>query len=389
MGFDLNKFLNFVKRHAHHFIFTVSILSLASLVAWWSVFIHNSITQQRANRFEILRSDLKYFSLRLGFDEQKPPPAGVWKADERFEVITCDSASDLLSERLAPYWPDFCLRVRPDVIQKIEKKSSRLNFMLIGEASVLILVILISSAFLYRYIQLERRTAREVREFWERTAHEIKTPITGIKAFLQNLKSGSCEPGEMAPYLDMALKKIHRQEQLAENILSGYSLRSKESKLRLAAMDLTSFLVEYFRKDALHLADAAVNLDFDRGLKLKVWADRQGLKVILDNITDNAVRYTSPGLVLSVEVSAGRKKAVVALRDNGPGFDPRLQENLFRAYKHLQDELPRGKHGAGIGLYISRQLARHMGGDLKAVSGGEGRGAEFRIFLNLVKDDEV
>lgn len=382
MSFIVDKFLNFLKIHAHHFIFIVSILSLASLVAWWSVFIHSSIEKQRLLRYEILQSDLKYHALRLGLDESQPPKKGMWEKDKRFEVISCDTVTDLFSARLDPYWPDFCLRVRHAVLQKIEKESGRLKFMLVGEASVLILVVFISSIFLYRFIQLERRAAREVREFWERSAHEIKTPITGIKAFLQNLKSSSLKPEEMAHYLDMALKQVHKQEQLAENILSGYSLNSKEAKLRLVDVNLTSFLIEYFEKDALHLADAVINLDFERDREVKVRVDAQALKVILDNITDNAIKYATHGLVLTIEVTPGRKKTAIAIRDNGPGFDPRLSERLFQAYKLFEDELPQGKHGAGIGLYISRRLARDMGGDLKAASEGKGRGAEFQIFLS-------
>ncbi len=380
--------INKLKSHGHHFIFIVSIISLASLVAWWSIFIHNSIRQQRLYRYEKLDSDLKYFSLKLGIDERRPPQIGLFEEDERFEVVTCSPLGEKFSKSLDPYWPDLCIRARSAIIQQIEQRSNRLNFMLIGEASVLILVILASIAFLYRYIQLERRTAREVKEFWERSAHEIKTPIAGIKAFLQNLKSRSDKLLELAPYVDMALKQIRKQEQLAENILSGYDLRSKDAKPKIVNVNLTEFLVNYFSKDSLHLADATVNLEFNQDKEIRVRIDTHKFKVILDNITDNAVKYCSPGLILSVDVDAVRKKAVVTIRDNGPGFHPRFSENLFRAYKHLDDELPRGRHGAGLGLYISRQLARSIGGDLKASSEGEGRGAKFQIFINLIKNNE-
>jgi len=375
--------LNFLKIHAYHFVFAVSILSLASLVGWWSIFIHNSIQKQRLQHYEILQSELKYYALKLGLDKSHSPKIGIWEKDPRFEVVFCSPNADLFSIRLDPYWPDFCLRIRQAVFQKIEKESGQLNFMLVGESGVLILVVFISSLFLYRFIQLERRTTKEVKEFWERSAHEIKTPISGIKAFLQNLKSKCFNHEEMDPYLNMALKQVRRQEQLAENIFSAYSYNTKKAKLKLVNINLTFFLIEYFKKDSLHLADAVVNLDFDKYREVRARVDVQPLKVILDNITDNAVRYASPGLVLTVKVATERKKAVITIEDNGPGFEPHLSEKLFQAYRLLKAELPDGKHGAGMGLYISRRLARNMGGDLKARSGGEGKGAEFQIFLNL------
>jgi signal transduction histidine kinase len=81
------------------------------------------------------------------------------------------------------------------------------------------------------------------------------------------------------------------------------------------------------------------------------------------------------------------RKAVVAIQDNGPGFKPEFSGKIFEAYRYLDGELPgilRG-HGSGMGLYISRQLAEKIGGYLDASSTGEGRGAEFRLYLNLSK----
>lgn len=261
--------------------------------------------------------------------------------------------------------------------------------MLLGEASVLILVIFSCIAFLYWYIQLERRTAREIEEFWKNSAHEIKTPIAGIKAFLHNLKSHALDQTELVPYVDMALKQVHKQEQLAENILSGYHLQLKDAKLRLTEINLIELLKEYFKKSFIHFSGSTINFEFKQDEKIEVQANVHGLKVILDNLIDNALKFCSPGLVLSVNVARKRKKAVVSIQDNGPGFHPQFSENLFQAYRHLDNELPAKKQGAGLGLYISRKLARKMGGDLKATSKGKGQGSQFQIYIKLAKNNEI
>jgi len=114
-----------------------------------------------------------------------------------------------------------------------------------------------------------------------------------------------------------------------------------------------------------------------------VYADEYRLGVILDNIVDNALKYCSPGLILQIGMKVEKRKAIVVIEDNGPGFPSHLKDNIFQAYRHLSPELPKGKHGAGIGLYISRQLARSMGAELKAESRGSGQGAVF--FLALIR----
>ena len=383
------KNLKVLKTHGHHLIFIISIISLGSLVAWWSVFIHNSIQQRRFYRYDKLEADLKFLSLKLGTGGSYQPSIGVLIEDARFEVIACQSASSRFSRRLEPHWPEFCLNVRGPILGQIEKETSRLNLMLVGEASVLILVVLVSSAFLYQFIRLERRTAREVAAFWERSAHEIKTPITGIKAFLENLRAGAVDTEKLRPYIDIALKQVERQEQLAENILSGYQLKRRKKGLRCIDLELTDFVEDYFAESTFRLAGAKIIFEFNKDNRMSVRADVNALKVILDNITDNAIKYSTASPVLQVSCIGYENKAVIVIKDNGPGFHPHFIETIFNAYEHLDGELPVKRQGTGLGLYISRQLARKMGGDLEAYSNGEGKGAEFRVILCRVNRNET
>lgn len=384
-GVFLSRLVSILKEHGHHIVFSLSIISLASLIIWWSIFIHNSIQQQEHSQYERLELNLKYLALKLGADKDHRPVEGVLVEDRQYEVVPFGSAEERLLRRLEPHWPEFAIKPQRAILQQIEKKYDSLNFMLIGEAIFLILTIFICSILLYRFIQLERRTAKEVREFWERSAHEIKTPITGLKLFLQNLKRRSYSLDEIIPYVDMALRQVGKQEQMAENILSGYHLKSKRDYLKLTDVNLDTFLSAYIRKSALSLTDAKVDLDIKQNREVWIRADIRGLKVILDNIIDNAIKYCSPGLILKVRIKKEKKYAVVVLQDNGPGIPPKFRENIFRAYKHLDDELPTKRQGTGIGLYISRKLVKTMGGDLKAVSGGSDQGAKFHLFVRLAE----
>ena len=80
-----------------------------------------------------------------------------------------------------------------------------------------------------------------------------------------------------------------------------------------------------------------------------------------------------------------KNRVVLVIADNGPGLSAQHRHNIFSAFRHLESELPKGRHGTGIGLYISRQLARSMGGDLKAESEGKGKGTQFLLYLNMAK----
>jgi signal transduction histidine kinase len=376
-----------LEQHGHHVIFIMSIVSLALLVAWWTVFINRSIDERRAFHMENLTLALNLFSQQLLTTKHDRLQPGVFPMDERFEIANCSSWSDNFAKPLMPRYPGLCLRVRNDVLTGIKKDFKRKKIMLIGESGLLFLIILLSSVLFYQFIRLEKRSTREVEEFWGRVTHEIKTPITGIKAFLQSLKNQALPPDQVLVFVDMALKQVERQEQLAENILAGCGLRSADSihKSNTKDLNLNECIKDYFAHHMIRLTDAALSLCLEAAENVKVRADCHLIRVILDNIVDNALKYCSPGLVLTVKTFTQNKKAIISISDNGPGFPPEFSDKIFQAYKYPFSELPGDQHGSGMGLYISRRLAENMGGRLQAYSKSKGTGSEFQLHLNLAK----
>jgi signal transduction histidine kinase len=110
-----------------------------------------------------------------------------------------------------------------------------------------------------------------------------------------------------------------------------------------------------------------------------VLADRDGLRVILENLLDNAHKYGGGHVRLSSEVAAGCWRLNIS--DRGRGFPPESAEKIFDLHNRGSGEGV--THGAGLGLAIARQLARRMGGDITAMSAGPGQGAVFSVTLNL------
>lgn len=261
--------------------------------------------------------------------------------------------------------------------------------MMIGESSLLVLLILLCCILLYKFIRLEKRSTKEIEDFWSRVTHEIKTPITGIKAFLQSIKQRSLKEEQLPFYVDLALKEVEKQEQLAENILAGSTLKHKDVVLEQVELEVGEFIETYLNRHALRLSDVKVKLDIDEGRGLMVKADPHALRIILDNITDNAVKYCPPGLVLNIGISKIGQKAVIHIRDNGPGLSPQIRENMSGVYNGIPKKLPAVSHGSGMGLLISKMLAVKMGGDLQSLSFEDAKGTEFQVFLPLVKRNET
>lgn len=377
-----------LKRYGPSIIFGVAILSLALLVAWWSVFLDRSIRERRFLVLADMQTRLTLTAHLLGEQQSPPPPPGIYPQDPQLEILILSAPpaheSGILP--LTPLHPGFGLHIRRSILDAVQKDFESKRLMLVGETSVLALVVVLCLFFLYKMIRLERRAMMELEEFRGRITHEIKTPITGLKAFLQSLKNGAVGGADLPVLVDLALRQVETQEQLAQNLLAGSLARN--GRMELEPVALIPFLDHYFDQHPLQFSGAVVQRQLNRRVNegLQVAADASALKIILDNLVDNALKYGLPPVRLEVELKVRGKKLNLDVRDNGPGIPAGAGEAIFEAYKHLDGELPVAKRGSGMGLHISRALARKMGGDLLALNPPNYQGAFFRIILNVITD---
>lgn len=373
------------KNHAYHFIFILSLLSLTLLVTWWAIFIERSIRQSAKLRYENIIQSVKLYSHMLGSDINNPPRTGVFEKDERFEIIEKKGQADEYAQKLLPYWEQFLIQPKPEYIQKIKKKTKSQKIMIFGESSLLLILILISGFMIYWIFRLEKRSTQELNEFWSRVTHEIKTPITGLKAFLQTLKTQELKREDMEPLIDLALIQVERQQQLSENILMGQKFKKKGVKILQQKLNIQQYIKEFVKDNGSRLSQLKVIFDNEGHNDIIVTADPNGLRIIFDNLADNAIKYGSKHLIISIKPENAEKEVMVLFKDDGRGFEPGMEHNIFDAYKRLKNELPEEQHGTGMGLYISRKLAIQMGGDLTGSSSGMDKGSAFVLHLKIDK----
>jgi hypothetical protein len=339
-----------VKLHGYRFIFGISILSLALLVAWWSVFLTQSIGRQRTLLRENLTARLDYFALQLTTSGSEFPGTGMLPQDERFEIVPGGRESRPFVKLLKSSRPPLYLRVREAALEQIEDEFKRKRFMLIGESSLLVLLLLFCSILLYKFIRLEKRSTEEIEEFWGRMTHEIKTPITGIKAFLQSLKNRSLDESQVSTLVDMALQEVEKQEQLAENILAGSSLKRKDVALKLVDLNIGKFLENYFAGHILYLSGVKVRLDIDKKKGLLATADPHALKITLSTEYDLKGTELHGSLGYRFSTADGQNKSNANINGHFGKFGFALSGNFRNA----------GDYYAPAGAFGEIELAKNV-----------------------------
>jgi signal transduction histidine kinase len=260
---------------------------------------------------------------------------------------------------------------------EIAARHDRRNVMLVGESTLLALLLSGSLVALFMLAQRRKQQREDMEKLLQFTSHEFKTPVAGVKGLLQSLAIGSIPDAQRDELIRLGQHECDRLEHLAETILAYQRAMSREPREGVQPVDTARFIADLLAHRARTSSGGQVETD---GIDaVNVLADRDGLRVILENLLDNAHKYGGGSVRLAAGVADGRWRLDIS--DQGRGFAPEIAERLFDPHNRGSGEGM--THGAGLGLAIARQLARRMGGDIVAHSAGPGHGAVFTVTLGL------
>jgi len=262
-------------------------------------------------------------------------------------------------------------------LEDIAARHDRRTVMLVGESTMMALMLSGSLVLLFVLAQRRKQQREDMEKLLQFTSHEFKTPVAGVKGLLQSLALGSIPDAQRAELIELGQHECDRLEHLAETILAYQRAMSRDPREGVQPIDMQRFIADLLAHRARTASGAGVEqTDIDA---VQVLADRDGLRVILENLLDNAHKYGGGSVRLASGVRDGRWRLDIS--DRGRGFTPESAEKLFDLHNRGSGEGV--THGAGLGLAIARQLARRMGGDITARSPGPGQGAVFSVSLAL------
>jgi signal transduction histidine kinase len=220
--------------------------------------------------------------------------------------------------------------------------------------------------------------ARGLDELVSVFVHELRTPIAAVQGLAATLARSLDElDRETALRVAEALERSARHlGDLVRSFSDARALEPGELVLRPEPTSLAELVRETVEELRPVLAERAVALDLDEALRPAV--DPVRIRQVLTNMLSNAARYTPAGSPLEVTVRRAGETVELGVRDHGPGIRPEDAERLFERHVRLSDD----GSGSGLGLYVSRQLARAHGGDLVAEQ-PEGGGALLVLRLPL------
>lgn len=236
-------------------------------------------------------------------------------------------------------------------------------------------------AALNRLFDRVRSAMQRERQFTADAAHELRTPLAGLKTHLQVALAQSTEPA-IRRSIDQALDGVDRATHSVEQLLLLARADAEQTRVLMnAKVDLR----EIATWAVAMLSQQAFQRDIDLGVDAPgaavVHGDASALQVMLRNLVDNAVRYTPVGGTVTVVVRGDGEVSWIAVLDNGAGVAVGERERIFDRFHRGADELAQDATGSGLGLSIVQRIADLHGARIELDQGLDGVGLGVRVIF--------
>jgi len=237
------------------------------------------------------------------------------------------------------------------------------------------------------FLVREIRRNEQQDSFLNAVTHELKTPITSIRLYLQTLEKRKLSEDQRRDFYRLMMDDTERLMGTVEQVLQAGEIRQRRSRRHWKDVDFTAIIEEslelarlrhHLSKDALRFGDAPPG-------PITLMGNPEELRTAVANLIENAVKYSGQQPLIIVDVTTPNIDTVVLrVRDNGVGIPRNELKRIFKRFYRVQSHATGQVKGTGLGLFIVRNIARRHGGDAFAESEGEGRGSTFTLRLPRV-----
>jgi two-component system phosphate regulon sensor histidine kinase PhoR len=238
----------------------------------------------------------------------------------------------------------------------------------------------------FRDVSEERALERARTEFIATASHELRTPIAAVYGAARTLRRTDLPlpDGSHEQFLEMIETESERLARIVEQILLSARIEQGEMSVSYQPCDLHTIaqdVVATLGSSAPNGVELALSgANGDSGPQVR--CDKELLRQVLLNLVENAIKYSPDGGRIDVTIAEADERVELAVSDQGLGIPANEQEKIFERFYRLDPALARGIGGTGLGLYISRELIRRMGGRIRVAS-IPGAGSTFTVELPL------
>ena len=264
-------------------------------------------------------------------------------------------------------------------MQDIRKETRHRMFLMYGLMLFALITVIFGSFFMFRFITQERKLLAMKANFLSSVSHELKTPLTSIKMFAEMMARGRLQKAEkVQEYSTLIGKEASRLENLIGAILNYTRMEHGTGAFKWERLDFSICAKKVF--------DAVEDIGVEKGLtfythfepNVFVMGDYTALYSLVQNLIDNAIKYTEAPGDITVDVKSEDDWIVFSVADTGIGIASSEQKNIFNDFYRVGDEMTRSTKGSGLGLATVKRVAETHKATISLVS-KPGKGSTFTV----------
>jgi signal transduction histidine kinase len=266
--------------------------------------------------------------------------------------------------------------------------SERTNVIALVGGLILMIAVSVGMSLLFARLKSQLKITRFYDNFIANVTHELKSPLASIQLYLDTLNERRIPRSKQKEFLTLMMRDSSRLNNLINSILEISGLEQKKILHHFKIYAANPLIRSLVKESGAQFKLPAKAIRMQGSLDCLCVVDRNALKIVFNNIVDNAIKYSARKVHIEVHVKRTFKDLVIDFTDRGIGISAKELKKIFDKFHRIYDVNVPSVKGTGLGLYWAKEIIKNHGGRISVFSEGRNRGSTFRIELPIYRTSQ-